>query len=136
MAFDIQFPSAGNIVEFRMGGALSAESFSRLHKGLYFAPEWRTGMNCLGVLDAGTDISAITIDTMRGELRGEIERVRRLRGPDFKMAWVVVDDHNMPMVRLWKSMPFLANQYEIEIFRTASEAREWLRQFGHRQSVA
>ncbi|WP_420433830.1 hypothetical protein [Hyphobacterium sp.] len=129
MTFDISFPGQGNIVEFRLRGVLTFSTFSRLHQGLYFSPDWRTGMNCLGNLEKGTDISAITLETMRGELREEVDRIRRLRGPNFKMAWVVEDEHNLPIVRLWKTMPFVAGRYEIEVFRTAEDGRDWLRQF-------
>ena len=136
MAFDITFPVEGNIVEFRLRGQITAGTFSHLHLGLYYAPEWRTGMNCLGIIEKGANISAITLDTMRTDLRAEVERIRRLRGPDFKMAWVVEDDHNLPIVRLWKTMPFVANQYEVEVFRSAEDGRDWLRQFEKRRTLA
>jgi hypothetical protein len=129
MAFDITFPGQGNIVEFRLRGVLTFDTFSRLHQGLYFSPDWRTGMNCLGILEKGTDISAITLETMRSELREEVDRIRRLRGPEFKMAWIAEDEHNLPIVRLWKTMPFVANQYEVEVFRQADAGRDWLRKF-------
>lgn len=135
MAFEIKFPETGNIVEFRASGVLTFDSFSRMHQGLYFSPEWRTGMNCLGIMDKGADISAITPDVLNTEFREELERVRRLRGPDFKMAWVVENEHHLPMFRLWGAMPF-NNRNEMRIFRRPDDARDWLNLFNRAQNAA
>lgn len=129
MAYSIQFPETGNIVEFRLRNSVTLEDISRMNDGLYFSPDWRIYMNSLGIIEQGTDLSEISPDVMREGLRREAERLRTVRGPDFKMAWVVEDDHNLPIVQLWAAMPFVSSLYELRVFRDADDARDWLRQF-------
>ncbi|WP_421790667.1 hypothetical protein [Hyphobacterium sp.] len=133
MAYSIQFPETGNITEFRLRRVVTLEDISRLNDGLYFSPDWRKGMNCLGIIEAGTDLSEISPEVMRDGLRREAERLRTVRGPDFKMAWVIEDAHNLPIVQLWAAMPFLSGLYELRVFREEEEARAWLVEFDHGQ---
>lgn len=128
MSFEITYPAHGNIVEFRIRETLTFEKIQRLHAGLYYSPDWRTGLNCLGVVEAGTDISDVTADALRTTFREEVERLKKLRGPDFKMAWAVEDEHNRPMFKLWQALPFNA-AVDIQLFETEAEARAWLETF-------
>lgn len=86
-------------------------------------------MNCIGIMEAGTDLSDIDAGVLKRDFKAELDRLKKLIGPDFRMAWVVADDHNLPIVRLWQAMPFVASSYELRIYREAADARAWLGQY-------
>ncbi|WP_394692592.1 hypothetical protein [Hyphobacterium sp.] len=129
MAYEIIFPETGNIVEVRLSGALSFETFRDIHVELYLGPEWRTGMNLLAILEQGADVSAIDSKVLRTAFKAELERLTEIRGPDFKVAWVAEDDYNLPLLRLWQSMPFVSGVFDIEIFNSRDAGRKWLEEF-------
>jgi len=129
MSAPIFFPETGNIVEVRLNGALTFESFRDMHIELYYGTKWRTGMNLLAVIEKGADPTAIDSKQLRTAFRAEVERLREVRGPDFKVAWVAEDAHVEPLLLQWQSMPFVNGVYDIEIFRDSDEARAWLETF-------
>ncbi|QNL18123.1 hypothetical protein HXX25_01475 [Hyphobacterium sp. CCMP332] len=129
MTYEIKFPTTGNIVEVRLNGALSFETFRDMNVELYYGPEWQTGMNMLAILERGTDVSAIDSKVLRTEFKAELERMTEVRGPEFKVAWVAEDAHNLPILRLWQSMPFVLGVFDIEIFADRDSGRNWLEGF-------
>jgi len=129
MPYAIEFPERGNIVEFCLRGVVTPQDIARLNDGLYLSPDWRKGMNCLGLVEKGSNLSAITPEVMQSDLRREAERLRHVRGPDFKVAWVAEDAFHLPVLRLWQAQPFVASAYEIRVFTDTGEARRWLEQF-------
>ncbi|GJL97730.1 MAG: hypothetical protein DHS20C06_15470 [Hyphobacterium sp.] len=129
MTHVITFPETGNIVEVRLSGALSLDTFRDLHAELYFGPQWRTGMNLLAIIENGTDPSAIDAKILRTALRTEVEKLADIRGPEFKVAWVAEDELVEPLLLQWQSMPFVKGAYDFEVFRDKAKARAWLETF-------
>lgn len=129
MACKIIFPETGNIVEVRLNGELTFETFRDMHADLFYGGQWRTGMNLMAIIEDGSDPSGIDTKQLRNAFRDEVERLHTLRGPDYKAAWVVEDARILPLLQTWQSMPFVNGAYDLEIFRDRGEAREWLETF-------
>lgn len=129
MAYEIIFPETGNIVEVRLNGELTFETFRDMHADLFYGGQWRTGMNLMAIIEDGSDPSGIDTKQLRNAFRDEVERLHALRGPDYKAAWVVEDARILPLLQTWQSMPFVNGAYDLEIFRVRDEAREWLETF-------
>lgn len=129
MAYEIIFPETGNIVEVRLNGELTFETFRDMHADLFYGGQWRTGMNLMAIIEDGSDPSGIDAKQLRNAFRDEVERLHALRGPDYKAAWVVEDTRILPLLQTWQSMPFVNGAYDLEIFRDRDEAREWLETF-------
>lgn len=129
MTHEIKFPESGNIVEVRLSGVLSLDTFRDLHAELYFGGKWRTGMNVLVIIAHGSDPTAIDAKVLRTGFREEVERLLDIRGPEFKTAWVAEDTHVEPLLLQWQSMPFVKGTYDFEVFRDLGKARAWLETF-------
>jgi hypothetical protein len=129
MTHEITFPETGNIVEVRLSGELNLDTFRDLHAELYFGGKWRTGMNLLAIVEAGSDPKGIDAKALRTGFRAEVERLAAIRGPEFKVAWVAEDARVEPILLAWQSMPFNRGAYDIEIFRERNNARAWLDTF-------
>lgn len=129
MACEIIFPYSGNIVEVRLSGDLTVETFRDMHARLFYSSDWRMGMNLLAIVEQSSDPSGINIGQLRAAFREEVERLHALRGPDYKVAWVAEDVRILPLLVNWQSMPFVAGAYDLEIFRDRTSARAWLETF-------
>ncbi|MEE2526129.1 hypothetical protein V0U79_07100 [Hyphobacterium sp. HN65] len=129
MTYEIIFPLRGNIVEVQLSGKLTFEMFRDLHAELYFGGQWRTGMNLLAIIEADADPLGIDAHALRTSFREEIERLAEIRGPEFKVAWVVENPTYEPLLQQWKSMPFIVGRYDIEVFRDREQGRAWLEEF-------
>jgi hypothetical protein len=129
MAYEIIFPERGNIVEVRLSGPLTFDTFRAMYAELYFGGSWRTGMNLLGIFECGADPTGIDAHELRTRFRDEVERLHEIRGPEFKIACVVENPAIEPLVLQWQSMPFVIGTYDIEVFRDRAAGRQWLSQF-------
>ena len=129
MACKIIFPETGNIVEVRLNGELTFETFRDMHADLFYGGQWRTGMNLLAIIEKGADMTGVDAKRLRNAFREEVERLHALRGPDYKVAWVAEEPSSEPLLLKWQSMPFVNGAYDLEIFRDRGEAREWLETF-------
>lgn len=126
MPFTRTFNAQARRFEAHFTGKVTADEIVQNYMEMIQSPEWGPDVVRLIVIEAGSDLSDITLDLFQNRFVQLLEDTAEIAGPPNKNAWVFESELTASIGQLWELMPQAGELDVFRVFRTRKAALDWL----------
>ena len=126
MPYTRTFNARARRFEAHFNGRVSADEIVQNYMEMIHSPEWAPDVVRLIVIEAGSDLSDITLDLFQNRFVQLLEDTAEIAGPPNKNAWVFESELTAPIGQLCELMPEAGELDVFRVFRTRKAALDWL----------
>jgi len=126
MPYTRTFNAQARRFEAHFNGKVTADEIVQNYMEMIQSPEWGPDVVRLIVIEAGSDLSDITLDLFQNRFVQLLEDTADIAGPPNKNAWVFESELTAAIGQLWELMPEAGELDVFRVFRTRKAALDWL----------
>jgi hypothetical protein len=126
MPYTRTFNAQARRFEAHFNGKVTADEIVQNYMEMIQSPEWGPDVVRLIVIEAGSDLSDITLDLFQNRFVQLLEDTADIAGPPNKNTWVFESELTAAIGQLWELMPEAGELDVFRVFRTRKAALDWL----------
>ena len=126
MPYDRLFNAEKKRFEVRFHGRVTVDEIIRNYMEMIRSRDWSPEVLRLIVVENGSDLSELTIDTFQNEFLQVLDETAEIAGPPNKNAWVFESELTSPIAKVWELMPAAQERDLFRVFSSAQDAIAWL----------
>jgi len=126
MAFQTHYRPEPGFFETTITESVNADDVIAIDVEILGSPHWDGGKPRLVLVDHNVDLSEIDMASLAEEILPHLEAARARRTRKERIAWVVPNDRNRPIVAVWELMPDKDSLQDFKSFSNQPEAMSWL----------